>query len=142
MYKKYNEIMDFIVKSLEGIEGFEHFKRIDLIENEEHFAYNYIDGKIHVNENKDDKDFAEFMVNYLKEQFGLEITEDKLYIFNFIHEVGHSQTIDNVNTTRYYDEVKGISADDYLSYRQIHAEYMADLWAAQFIEAFEEVLNI
>ena len=65
MYKKYNEIMDFIVNSLEGIEGFEDFKRIELIENEEQFAYNYIDGKIHVNENKDDKDFAEFMVNYL-----------------------------------------------------------------------------
>lgn len=127
----YNAIINYVNEMIEGFENFE------IVENEEHFAYNMIEDKLYINNEKhDDKEFNTFMINYLKEEFGLEIAEEKLYIFYTLHELGHRETIDKVNYDRYIEEVERLDGNDYLGYRKIFAEYLADNWAACFIDAF------
>lgn len=127
----YNAIINYVNEMIEGFENFE------IVENEEQFAYNMKEDKLYVNNEKhDDKEFNTFMINYLKEEFGLEISEEKLYIFYTLHELGHRETIEEVNYDRYFEEVERLDANDYLGYRKIFAEYLADNWAVCFINTF------
>jgi len=127
----YNAIINYVNEMIEGFENFE------IVENEEHFAYNMVEDKLYVNNEKNkDKEFNTFMINYLKEEFGLEIAEEKLYIFYTLHELGHRETIEKVNYDRYIEEVERLDGNDYLGYRKIFAEYLADNWAACFIDTF------
>ena len=126
----YNKIMNHVVEMVED------FETVEVIYNDEYFGYNSWENKIYVTELEVDEDFDNFMINYLKEEFNIEITKEQLPIFNMLHEIGHKETIDKIDYDTYINEISVISPDDYLRYRQVFAEYLADNWAACFIEAF------
>ena len=127
----YNKIMNYVCEMVED------FEAMEIVENYECLAYNILDGKLYVPETiEEDEEFDNFMINYLKEWFDLELNKDELKIFYVLHEIGHYATKDNVDYDRYMDEVETIDGRDYLKYRLIFAERMADNWAACFIDAF------
>jgi hypothetical protein len=126
----YNKIMNYVAEMVED------FETIEVIYNDEYFGYNTWENKIYVTELETDEDFDNFMINYLKEEFNIEITKEQLPIFNMLHEIGHKETRDKIDYDTYVNEISIISPDDYLRYRQVFAEYLADNWAACFIEAF------
>ncbi len=133
----YNKIINYVEETLVDY----GFGKIEVIEDDV-LAYNCMTNTLHICYKKEDDEFEEFMVEYLKEEFDLEISKDKLYTFYILHELGHKETIDKVDVDRYYDEVERIDKHDYLSYRKIFAEYLADNWAVQFIKTFEGILNL
>ncbi len=127
----YKNIMNYVCEMVEG------FEAIEIIENQEFLAYNIIDNKLYVPETaEEDEEFDNFMINYLKEEFGLELNKEELQIFYVLHELGHKETREKVDYDRYMDEIEVIDSRDYLRYRKVFAEYLADNWAACFIEAF------
>lgn len=128
MYKK---IMNYVCEMVEG------FEAIEIVEHQEFLAYNIIDNTLYVPETiEEDEEFDNFMIDYLKEWFNLELNKEELKIFYVLHEIGHYATREDVDYDKYMDEVETIDGRDYLRYRLIFAERMADMWAACFIEAF------
>ena len=126
----YNKIMNYVVEMVED------FETVEVIYNDEYFGYNLWENKIYVTELEADEDFDNFMINYIKEEFNIEISKEQLPIFNMLHEIGHKETKDKIDYDTYINEISTISPDEYLRYRQVLAEYLADNWAACFIEAF------
>lgn len=127
----YNKIVNYVAEMVED------FEMMEIVEHEEYLAYNLFEDKLYVPKTmEEDKEFDEFMLNYLKEEFGLELKEEQLNIFYILHELGHKETRDSIDYDRYEDEINKIDIKDYLSYRKVFAEYLADHWAVCFIEAF------
>ena len=127
----YKNIMNYVCEMVED------FESIEIVENFEYLAYNINDSKLYVPEvEEEDEEFDNFMIDYLKEWFDLELTKEELKIFYVLHEIGHHETRQYVDYNAYMDEVETIDNRDYLRYRLITAERYADTWAAQFIEAF------
>lgn len=127
----YNKIIDYVCEMVED------FEPIELVNHEEFLAYNIIENKLYVPDfMEEDKDFDNFMIHYLKEEFDLEITEEELNIFYVLHELGHKETRDSINYDRYEEEINKLDINDYIGYRKVLAEYLADNWAVCFIKTF------
>jgi len=83
-----------------------------------------------------------FLEGYLKDKFNIDIPRDKIFIFSLLHEIGHFMTYDNIDKKQYEKELRNVKDDDFLAYRQIYGEYVADKWAITFIINNKHILLI
>jgi hypothetical protein len=51
-------------------------------------------------------------------------------------------TLKEIDMDDYWNEIKKLEGDDFLSYRKIKAEYIADKWAINFINDNKDILCI
>jgi len=78
----------------------------------------------------------------LKDKFNIDIPRDKMFIFSLLHEIGHFMTYDNIDQAQYLKDLKNVEDDDFLTYRQVYGEYVADVWAVDFINNNKKVLLV
>ena len=74
-----------------------------------------------------------FLEGYLKDKFNIYIPQEKMFIFSLLHEIGHFMTYDNIDQEQYGKDLRNVEDDDFLAYRQVYGEYIADAWAIDFI---------
>ena len=108
------------------------------------FAYEPEDKIIYITKEEDELELEgnAFLETYLKDEFDITIPQDKMFIFSVLHEIGHFMTFATINMNDYWTEIKKLEEDDFLSYRKIKAEYIADKWAVEFINNNENILYI
>jgi hypothetical protein len=108
------------------------------------FAYEPEEKIIYVAKEEDDleEEGNAFLENYLKNEFNITIPKDKMFIFSVLHEIGHFMTLKAIDMDDYWNEIKKLEGDDFLSYRKIKAEYIADKWAINFINDNKDILCI
>jgi hypothetical protein len=108
------------------------------------FAYEPEEKIIYVAKEEDDleEEGNAFLENYLKDEFNITIPKDKMFIFSVLHEIGHFMTLKAIDMDDYWNEIKKLEGDDFLSYRKIKAEYIADKWAINFINDNKDILCI
>ena len=111
------------------------------------FGYDDTDGVIYITDEKDELDTAwdVFILEYLKDEFYLDIKGKGEYIcemYSLLHEIGHSKTIHLFDYDEYEKEENEVSEEDFLAYRKIYGEYLADDWAVSFINKYPEILKI
>ena len=83
-----------------------------------------------------------FLEGYLKDKFNINIPRDKMFIFSLLHEIGHFMTYDNIDQDQYSKDLRNVEDDDFLTYRQVYGEYVADVWAVDFINNNKNVLLV
>ena len=108
------------------------------------FAYEPEDKIIYITKEEDeyDEEGNAFLETYLKDEFNITIPQDKMFIFSVLHEIGHFMTLRKVDMDDYWEEIRQLKDDDFLSYRKIKAEYIADKWAIEFINNNIDILFI
>ena len=108
------------------------------------FAYEPEDKIIYITKEEDeyDEEGNAFLETYLKDEFNITIPQDKMFIFSVLHEIGHFMTLRTIDMDDYWKEIKLLEDDDFLSYRKIKAEYIADKWAIEFINNNIDILFI
>lgn len=111
------------------------------------FAYDDTDEVIYITDEKDELDVAwdVFILEYLKDEFYLDIKGKGEYIcemYSLLHEIGHSKTMHLFDFDEYEREADKLPDEDFLAYRKLYGEYLADDWAVSFINKYPEVLNI
>ena len=106
------------------------------------FAYEPEDKIIYITKEEDelDEEGNAFLETYLKDEFDIIIPQDKMFIFSVLHEIGHFMTLKTTDMDDYWNEIKKLKGDDFLSYRKIRAEYIADKWAVEFIKNNKSIL--
>ena len=110
------------------------------------FSYNMLDDIITITLDKTDKDmlWESFMLNYVKEVFGYNMTLEEMDMFSLLHEIGHNQTLytfEIEEIVKYINDMDAVSEDDLYGYRQLKAEYVADKWAIDYMIQHKEQLN-
>lgn len=93
----------------------------------------------------ENKEWYEFMIKYLKDQFDLDVNiymfSDFLEVFAFLHEIGHATqglTFNQKYDAEYYyfkRRVYNTHAEAFLSYRNLTLEKKADEFAVLFIKS-------
>jgi hypothetical protein len=63
-----------------------------------------------------------------------------MYIFSTLHELGHIITFPDIDEAEYWEEAKREGELDFLGHRQIYGEYIADVWAIEYIKNNMEVI--
>jgi hypothetical protein len=81
-----------------------------------------------------------FLEGYLYDKFGIKIPRDKMYIFSVLHELGHIITFPHIDEEAYWREASEEDELDFLGHRQIYGEYVADVWAIEYIKNNMEVI--
>ena len=111
------------------------------------FGYDADDNAIYITDEKDELDIAwdVFMLEYLKDEFDLDLRgrgDNVMEMFSLLHEIGHSKTMWMFDYDEYERESDKLDDDDFMSYRRLYGEYLADDWAVTFIRKYPEILNI
>ncbi len=108
------------------------------------FAYEPEDKIIYIAKEEDEleEEANVFLESYLKDEFNIIIPKDKMFIFSTLHEIGHFFTLKTIDMDEYWTELRNLEDDDFLSYRKVKAEYIADEWAIEFITNNKNILDI
>ena len=111
------------------------------------FGYDADDNAIYITDEKDELDIAwdVFMLEYLKDEFDLDLRgrgDNVMEMFSLLHEIGHFKTMWMFDYDEYERESDKLDDDDFMSYRRLYGEYLADDWAVTFIRKYPEILNI
>ena len=135
--KKVYDIIHYVESKVEEFDGYK-IMECNL------FAYEPEDKIIYITKEEDeyDEEGNAFLETYLKDEFNITIPQDKMFIFSVLHEIGHFMTLRTVDMDDYWEEIKQLEDDDFLSYRKIKAEYIADKWAIEFINNNIDILFI
>jgi hypothetical protein len=109
-------------------------------------AYSYEYKAILVPKSKDEDDYKweDWMYSFLRDQYDLYIkTEKEMDIFSLLHEIGHHMNRKTFDSMTYKKLVDEIDEEDYMTYRELPDEQLADEWAVSFIkEHYDELIEI
>ena len=108
------------------------------------YAYEPEDKIIYIAKEEDEleQEGNAFLETYLKNEFDITIPQNKIFIFSVLHEIGHFMTLRTIDMDDYWEEIKQLEGDDFLAYRKIKAEYIADEWAIKFIRNNKDIMKV
>ena len=135
--KKVYDVIHYVESKVEEFNGYK-IMECNL------YAYEPEDKIIYIAKEEDEleQEGNAFLETYLKDEFNIIIPQDKMFIFSVLHEIGHFITLKTIDMDDYWEEIKKLEGDDFLSYRKIKAEYIADEWAIKFIKNNKHILYI
>ncbi len=106
------------------------------------FACEPIEKVLYITDEEDEIEYEgnKFLEEYLYDKFGIKIPRDKMYLFSVLHELGHIITFPDIDEAVYWEEASKEEELDFLAHRQIYGEYVADVWAIEYIKKNMEVV--
>ena len=131
MYSK----LSMMHKIIETVRDEFNLGNIEIIECDM-FACEPIEKVLYITDEEDEIEIEgnEFLEKYLQDKFNIKIPRDKMYVFSVLHELGHIITFPTIDREAYWEEIRKEKDMDFLAHRQVYGEYVADVWAINYIK--------